>query len=260
VPALVSLLTDFGVQDTYVGQVKGAILRVGPDLRIVDLTHEVPAHDVRTGAFLLMTTVQSLPDGTVHLAVVDPGVGSARRPLALRTRRGDVLVGPDNGLLVPAAEQLGGIDEAVELSEIAWGPRRSTTFHGRDLFAPAAARMALGFPLTTLGAPIQRLERPFEIPRPVREGAYVRGEVLHVDVYGNLVTNVPADLLPDRFSVVVGEATITGAPHPSYSAVAPGELVALVGSAGYLEVASREGSASLRTKARRGDPVVVVAA
>src|SRR3954447_13825890 len=134
---LVSLLTDFGTTDTYVGQMKAAILRVAPAATLVDLTHAVPAQDVQAGAFLLWTAVEAFPPGSLHLAVVDPGVGSRRRAVAVRSRRGDVLVGPDNGLLLPALEQLGGLGAAVELTESAyWGPLRSSTFHGRDLFAP----------------------------------------------------------------------------------------------------------------------------
>jgi S-adenosyl-L-methionine hydrolase (adenosine-forming) len=260
VPAFVTLLTDFGHHDTYVGQVKGTIARAAPNVRVIDLTHEVPPHDVRTGAFLLMTSVEATPDGSVHLAIVDPGVGSARRAIALRAGRGDLLVGPDNGLLLPAAERLGGIAAAVVLSEGSWGERRSTTFHGRDLFAPVAARLALGAGLTDLGSALERPERPFVIPLPVIEGPTIRGKVLHVDLFGNLVTNIPAQALFGRFSVHVGEATVSGAPHAQYAAVPPGELLALVGSAGYLEVCAREASASLKTKARRGDPVVVVSA
>src|SRR5688572_10528162 len=126
---LVSLLTDFGVTDTYVGQMKAAILSVAPAATLVDLSHGVPAQDVRAGAFLLWTAVEVFPRGSLHLAIVDPGVGSSRRAVAARTRRGDLLVGPDNGLLLPALEQLGGVEAAVELNEPAyWGPLRSRTF------------------------------------------------------------------------------------------------------------------------------------
>src|SRR5262245_20004246 len=144
-PALVSFLSDFGWSDTYVGQVKGAIARIAPDVRIIDLTHQVPAQDVRTGAFLLMNAVEAFPAGTVQLAVVDPGVGSVRRPIVIQARRGDLFVGPDNGLLLAAVERLGGVARAVDISAAEnWGPQRSSTFHGRDLFAPVAARLATG--------------------------------------------------------------------------------------------------------------------
>ncbi len=257
-PALVSFLSDFGRSDTYVGQVKGVIARVSPDIRVIDLTHEVPAQDVRTGAFLLMTSVEVFPEGTVHLAIVDPGVGSTRRAIAVETRRSDVLVGPDNGLLAPAIQRLGGAAQTVVLDTTAeWGPRRSTTFHGRDVFGPVAARIAVGCRLPELGRSVDRLDVSYELPQPLCQGPFVRGEVLHIDTYGNLVTNIPEALLPERFVALVGEASVTGAPHSHYGEVAPGELLALVGSSGYLEISARDASASLRTLARRGAPIVL---
>jgi S-adenosylmethionine hydrolase len=256
---IVSLLTDFGVADTYVGQVKAAIANVAPEVRVIDLTHQVPAHDVRTGAFLLMTSVEAFPPGTVHLAVVDPGVGSERRAVAARSTRGDLFVGPDNGLLVSAIERLGGLAAAVDVSaESNWGSRRSTTFHGRDLFAPVAARLARGADLASMGSTLDALSTPFVLPSAQMDArGAVRGEVLHVDSFGNLVTNIAARLLPRRFSVRVGDALVPGAPHLHYAAVPHGELLAVVGSAGYLEVSVRDASASLRTHASRGDPVII---
>lgn len=257
---LVTLLTDFGDSDTYVGQMKGSLVSVSPSLRWADLTHRVPPQDVRVGAFLLWTAVESFPEGTVHLAVVDPGVGSARRPVAARSREGHLFVGPDNGLLAPAIDRLGGLDAAVELTEPAyWGARRSATFHGRDLFAPVAAHLAAGTPLEKLGRALAELERPFAFPEPRRSGGTLQGEVLHVDTYGNLVTNLPGSLLPPRFSVRVGGVEISNAPHPHYQAVTPGALLALVGSTGLLEVSARDGSAATVIGAGRGAAVLVQA-
>jgi hypothetical protein len=253
---LVSLLTDFGLADTYVGQIKAAILRVAPSALLVDLTHEIPAQDVQTGAFLLWTAVDSFPEGSLHLAVVDPGVGSARRAVAVKSQRGDILVGPDNGLLMPALERLGGLASAIELNEpLFWGPRRSRTFHGRDIFAPVVGHLASGVPLEHLGQPLARLETPFTFPPPTRERDWPVGEVLHVDTYGNLITNLPGELLPERFTVHIGSAVIPDAPHLHYQAVAPGELLALVGSAGLLELSAREGSAHAVLGASRGERV-----
>ena len=150
--AIVTLLTDFGLADTYVGQVKGAILSVAPSAVLVDLSHAVPPQDVFAGAFLLWSAVEPFPAGTIHLAVVDPGVGSDRRAIAVRSARGDLFVGPDNGLLLPALERLGGRQAAVELTERAYWraeSRRvpSTTFHGRYIFGPVAGRLAEDLPL-----------------------------------------------------------------------------------------------------------------
>ncbi|QRK13322.1 SAM-dependent chlorinase/fluorinase [Archangium violaceum] len=244
-PPPISLLTDFGLTDTYVGQMKAAILRVAPGAVLVDLTHAVPAQDVRGGAFLLWSAVEAFPEGSLHLAVVDPGVGSTRRAVAARTRRGDVLVGPDNGLLVPAIEQLGGLAGAVELTAPEYrGPRQSRTIHGRDVFAPAVGHLAAGVELEKLGRALHHLERPFSFPPPGEENGWPVGEVLHVDTYGNLITNLPGALLPARFQVHIGATVIREAPHAHYQVVASGEPLSLVGSAGLLEVSVREGSAA----------------
>lgn len=249
----ISLLTDFGLTDTYVGQMKAALLQVCPGAVLVDLTHEVPAQDVRGGAFLLWSAVEAFPAGSLHLAVVDPGVGSTRRGVAAKTRRGDVLVGPDNGLLVPAIEQLGGLALAVELTAPEyWGPRRSRTFHGRDVFAPVVGHLAAGVPVERLGRALHHLEEPFSFPSPGEEDGCPVGEVLHVDTYGNLVTNLPGALLPARFRVHLGKTVIEDAPHAHYQVVAAGEPLSLVGSMGLLEVSVREGSAARVLGVERG--------
>ncbi|MGZ3457919.1 MAG: SAM hydrolase/SAM-dependent halogenase family protein, partial [Archangium sp.] len=223
-PPTLSLLTDFGLTDTYVGQMKAAILRVAPGVTLVDLTHAVPAQDVRAGAFLLWSAVEAFPEGSLHLAVVDPGVGSTRRAVAARARRGDVLVGPDNGLLVPALEQLGGLTEAVELTAPEyWGPKQSRTFHGRDVFAPVVGHLAAGVPLERLGRALYDVARPFSFPPPREEDGCPVGEVLHVDTYGNLITNLPGAVLPARFRVHLGATVIEDAPHAHYQVVASGE-------------------------------------
>lgn len=244
--SVITLLTDFGLRDTYVGQMKGAVLAIAPSATIVDLTHLVPPQDVQAGAFLLWSAVEVFSHGTIHVAVVDPGVGSPRRPVAIETKRGDLFVGPDNGLLMPAAERLGGIARSVVLTQ----QPKSSTFHGRDLFAPVAAQLANGVALETLGEPASQLvESPW--PRP---SANI-GEVIHVDTYGNLITNLPAARLPTSFRVLIGQTQVAQAPF--YAAVEPGELLALVGSAGLLEISARNASAAAITNARRGTPVSV---
>jgi S-adenosylmethionine hydrolase len=251
--AVITLLTDFGLADTYVGQMKGAMLAIAHDAMLVDLTHAVPPQDVRAGAFLLWSAVEAFAAGTLHLAVVDPGVGSARRAIGIRSRRGDLFVGPDNGLLLPAVIRLGGTDLAVELTERRyWRPSPSSTFHGRDIFGPVAAHLANGVPLEAVGRRISDLQQ-LRFPEP----RGLEGEVIHVDAFGNLVTNLPATSLPDRFQVIVQGHTAQAAPH--YQAVQPGELLALVGSAGLLEISVREGSAAAVTGATRGAPVTVKA-
>jgi S-adenosylmethionine hydrolase len=245
--AIVTLLTDFGEADTYVGQVKGAIVSRCPSATLVDLSHAVPPQDIHAGAFLLWTAVNAFPPGTIHLAVVDPGVGSARRAIAIQTRHGHFLVGPDNGLLWPASERLGGPENIVQLP-LPTGV--SATFHGRDVFAPAAAALACARALTRLGDPIAD---PVELTFPTPDGP--RGEVLHVDAYGNLITNFPSEALPAAFI-----ATVSGhhAPRVNYYAeVEPSALLALAGSAGLLELSVRNGSAARETGAHRGTPVTL---
>jgi hypothetical protein len=248
----ITLLTDFGLTDTYVGQLKGAILAIAPTASIVDLTHTVPPQDIMAGAFLLWSAVEAFSAGTIHVAVVDPGVGSARRAIALATVRGDTLVGPDNGLLVPAAVRLGGVSRAVELNEPAYWRMTvpSASFHGRDIFGPVAAHLASGVPLAYVGQPTTEI---VQLSLPTADGP--RGEIIHVDAFGNLVTNLSGANLPPRFQVALGERTVPG--HAYYAAVKSGELVALVGSSGLLEISMRDGNAAETTGARRGTPVVI---
>jgi hypothetical protein len=214
----------------------------------------VPPQDIQAGAFLLWSAVEVFPHRTVHVAVVDPGVGSLRLAVALETVRGDVLVGPDNGLLVPAAERLGGIQRVVELNRPEfWRSTTATsaTFHGRDVFGPVAAHLANGVALDRVGSPVADILR---LGLPLSDGRY--GEVIHVDTYGNLVTNLAGLDLPVRFQVVIGDRVVPA--HAYYASVAPGELIALVGSAGLLEISVREGNAAQVTGAQRGTPIRVV--
>ena len=251
--SIVTFLTDFGTHDTYVGQVKGAILSVAPTVALVDLTHAVPAFDVQAGAFLLWAAVEAFPVGSTHLAVVDPGVGSQRRAIAVQSGRGDVFVGPDNGLLVPAAERLGGVQRAVELTDAGYWRQGQTskTFHGRDLFGPVAGHIAAGVPLELFGRALTDLQRPFRLELAHSS----EGTVVHVDAYGNLVTNIPASALPVRFRVRLDSYVIR--PAPFYASVEPGTLLALVGSAGLLEISARDASAAALTGAQRGTPVTL---
>jgi S-adenosylmethionine hydrolase len=250
---IVTLLSDFGPFDTYAAQMKGAILAVAPESVLVDLTHSVPPQDVRTGAFHLWAAVEAFPAGTVHLAVVDPGVGTNRPALAARARRGDLFVGPDNGLLMAAVNRLGGLAAAVQLEEPRFfRDRISFTFHGRDVFGPIAGYLARGGRLEELGPPITRVDRSVDFARPENDGQRVMGEVLHADVYGNLVTNIPASMLPPAFEVRMGNKVIRDAPHRSYQDVDSGAPLALVGSSGLLEIAVRDGSAKNLLKAKVG--------
>src|ERR687888_1402120 len=187
----VTFLSDYGLQDEFVGTCHGVIKRIAPDVQIVDLTHGIPPQNVLHGALVLAKALEYVPLG-VHLAVVDPGVGTARRPLVLEDGEGRLYVGPDNGLLVPAAEAGGGIAAAHELAKPRYAlSRGSRTFHGRDLFAPAAAHLALGVPLADVGPPIaaDALVR-LDVPEPDLRPDGIGAVVLAVDRYGNMQLNV----------------------------------------------------------------------
>ena len=259
----ITLLSDFGAADAFVGQMKGVICSVlgGETAALVDLAHDVPPQDIFTGAFLLWSAVDAFAGDTVHLAVVDPGVGSARKGIAIRSRRGPLLVGPDNGLLVPAAEKMGGVAEAFSLEERRFWrtPDVSATFHGRDVFAPVAAHLAAGVKPSSMGPKVEPLA-PIVFRAPSRENGTIAGEVLHVDRFGNLITNIPRASLPPRFRVTAGGREIAGAPHPHYQAVAAGEPLAIVGSTGMLELSVRDGSAAKLLGGARGSKVEVHAA
>jgi hypothetical protein len=192
----VTFLSDFGLQDDFVGTCHGVIARLAPDVRVIDITHGIPPQQVLQGALVLASTLPYMPEG-VHLAVVDPGVGSVRRPVALRDASGRLYVGPDNGLLVPAADHFGGVTEAHVLANPEYALESvSRTFHGRDLFAPAAAHLALGVSLADLGPPLDpdALVR-IDVPRPEIGTSVVRSTVLYVDRYGNVQLNLTREHL-----------------------------------------------------------------
>jgi hypothetical protein len=254
---LITLTTDFGLRDPFVGIVKGVIATRAPGVRVVDVTHGIPPQDVVAGALVLRHAVPYFPRGAVHVAVVDPGVGSARRALCLETDVG-CFVGPDNGLLTLAAPP-GRVRRAVVLTEERFflSPR-SATFHGRDVFAPVAAALATGTDVDALGPPCSD-PLPSPVPEPVVEAHRAHGEVVYVDRFGNLTTNVPdGPLLRRARRVRVGDVTLD-AVSPSYAAVPVGAPVAVVNSWGLLEIAVRDGAARTALGCGRGAPVVVEA-
>jgi S-adenosylmethionine hydrolase len=246
---IVSLLTDFGQTDSYVAEVKATILSLAPAARVVDVTHEVRPGDRSAARYLLARTWFRFPPGTVHLVVVDPGVGTARRALAAAHDR-HLFVGPDNGVLTPVLPEADIVSLPVPAGS-------SPTFHGRDVFAPAAARLALGQRLESLGQTITDplLNHP---PAPRRRGRRVTGVVIYVDRFGNLVTNIPRDWLTPDARVEVGGVVLERVAE-TFGDVEPGALVAYIGSGGTLEIAVREGSAAAALQAGR-DAVVTASA
>lgn len=253
---VVTLTSDFGAGSGYPAQMKGVLLRLLPDVRLVDLSHEVPAYDVLAGALLLEACVRWFPDEAIHVAVVDPGVGTARRALALVDPRGRRLLGPDNGILTAFLD--GARVHAIEPGRAVPVPA-SATFHGRDLFAPAAALLAGGADLATLGPPVTDPLR-LEWPTARRRGRELAGTTLAADPFGNLLTSLLVDDLGGR---PVASATLEGRPLRwvrTFAEGGPGELVAYLGSGGRVEVAVREGSAAATLGGARGHEIRVVLA
>ncbi len=239
---IITLTTDFGLADPYVGAIKGVILRIVPSATLIDLTHQIAPQNVRHAAYLLGRVVPYYPHGTVHLVVVDPGVGSLRRPLAVATEEA-YFVGPDNGVLSYALCNPSAQAFALDRPEY-WLPEPSNTFHARDIFAPVAAHLAQGVSIAELGSPVSE-SVCLPLPEPHRiSDTHLQGEVVYVDVFGNLITNLPGDWLSGReWAIRTGDATIIGIQR-AYADVAEGAPLALVSSAGTLEIAVRDGSAA----------------
>ena len=245
----VSFLSDYGTTDEFVGVVHSVIRQIAPEVRVIDLTHQVPAHDIRAGGLTLARSAQYLAPGVV-LAVVDPGVGTARKAIAVEVGDGEsILVGPDNGLLAPAVAMVGGATRAVELTAEAYRfPAPGPTFAGRDVFAPAAAHLCNGVDLTELGPEIDPFSlTPAMIPITREEGDELIAEVLWTDQFGNLQLNVdPAEIesLGDRIELRFGTRSRTGIRHETYAEVAVGEIGLIVDSYGLVSLAVNRASAA----------------
>ena len=262
---VVTFLTDFGLEDDFVGTCHGVMKRIAPDTQIIDITHGIRPGRILQGALALANALAYMPVG-VHLAIVDPGVGSSRRPLALRDGEGRLYVGPDNGLLLPAAERFGGVAAAHELANPAYAlDSVSRTFHGRDLFSPAAAHLSLGVGLGELGPPLDpdALVR-LEVPQPELGSSRIRATVLAVDRFGNIALNLTRDHL-DGAAIVPGMRVELGARGNKYYAVAartfadatPGELILYEDSYRNVAVAVTRGSAASLLGVEDGSEIVI---
>jgi S-adenosylmethionine hydrolase len=254
---VIALLTDFGTRDHYAGTMKGVALGICPDAALVDITHDVPAHDVLAGALELAASYKYFPAGTIFLVVVDPGVGSARRGIAAEA--GDFkFVAPDNGVLTAVLDEHAP-KKVVELSERRFArPTVSRTFEGRDRFAPAAAWLAKGIELQALGRPAGAIQR-LDIPQPTLTENAIAGHVLRVDRFGNLITNIDRRGF-DRMAaggaldIRIGAHTVPKF-VATYADAAAGEICALFGSSDHLEIAANGGSAAAALHVDRGAPV-----
>lgn len=265
--SIICFVSDFGLEDTWVGVCHAVIHRACPQARVVDLGHQIPPFDVRKGAATAASGVYQLPEA-IHLVVVDPGVGGARRDLCVVTADGTRLIGPDNGVLLPAAQRAGGILRAysIDPAKIDYrGPL--ATFHARDVLAPAAAALACGVEPASLGVEVEQsslAEAPFGMCRV--EGSYVVGEVLEADRFGSLRFNVPAERLSElglqapNLEVTIGHNAITAPLLRTFSDVEEGDPVVLVDSSGWLTLALNTGDASDRYGVEPGTTVRVRAA
>jgi len=259
-PRVISLLTDFGLQDGFVGAMKGVILGINPDARIVDLSHDIPPWDIRAAAFVLHAAYRYFPKDAIHVCVVDPGVGSGREILIVHAADW-LFMAPDNGLLslVLAREPVHAVYRVCKPEN--YLPMVSGTFHGRDIFAPVAARLSLNPALSEFGEPYKDAETGL-FPRPAVAQGAVSGEVVYRDHFGNLITNIREENMTEagiggNAVLTVADTVITGI-HDCYHAAPEGGVLALVSSAGFLEIACNRDSAARRLNAGVGTPVKLV--
>lgn len=257
---IITLTTDFGLSDGFVGVMKGVILGINPQATIVDITHDIAPQNIDQGAFVFANAYKYFPPNTIHVVVVDPGVGSTRRAIALQAGE-TFFVAPDNGVLSLAVSGQRSVVNVVHLSHPQyWLARVSNTFHGRDIFAPVAAHLSLGVPLEAFGDPITDWIKLSSCDMPMRVANEIVGRVMHIDRFGNIVTNIGEEMLEamdrTRITVTIRSKVLNGV-RSTYSAVERGELLALVSSSGYVEVAIRDGNAAQMLGAKLGDEAVI---
>ena len=264
-PSPLAIITDFGYRDHYVGAMKGVIASISPNTPVIDITHGIPPQSIVAGAIALRESWRYFPPRTIFLAVIDPGVGTARAPIAIETHAGARFVGPDNGVLWLAASEA-GIKRIVKLTSTRHRLTSvSATFHGRDIFAPAAAHLSRGTPLASLGPALRTIEK-FELPRAVQSSGELRGEVVYVDSFGNLVSNIARDqaarfqacFRDKSLSVRIKRVTAAIPIVDAYAAVPKGAPLAIFGSFGLLEVAVRDGNAATQFGAAPGSSLSLV--
>ncbi len=255
---IITLLTDFGYAGEYVGVMKGVILSINPQCQLVDLTHQIASQNILQAAFVLHNSYRFFPKGTIHLVVVDPGVGTKRRPIILK-KDGYFFVGPDNGVFGLVLQ--GGKYAAVEITALSFLKLpMSLTFHGRDIFAPVAAHLSLGTGMRKFGPPLTDLQK-IPWPQPIKEGKKIIGQIVFVDSFGNLITNIDRQFFVSQiggrqFKIKIKKRSLYCL-QETYAQVPQGKLLALWGSAGYLEIAVNCGHAQRLLKMRPGDPIII---
>ncbi len=254
---LITLLTDFGLSGPYVASMKGVILSICPDARIVDISHTIAPQNVEEAAFVLHRIWRDFPEGTIHTAVVDPGVGSARAALGVHAC-GHIFLAPDNGILKHVFDACPERQIFHLTNETCFRTPVSATFHGRDIFASVAAHLARGVPLESMGDPFDGYMTG-DVKKPVRQSDRIDGEILYVDGFGNGVTNIPEEMIPDMSNVTIQihKIQIKGLVR-TYADVPSGNMLALTGSGGTLEISMRNGCASGKVPFVAGDSVTVL--
>lgn len=261
-PRIITLTTDFGTSDAYVGTMKGVILDINPSVQVVDITHAVPPQDIYEAAFTIHSAYRYFPKGTIHTVVVDPGVGSDRQAIVCEID-GAFFVCPDNGVLAYLLRDIDGSPahrmNVVAIQNPAYClPEVSNTFHGRDIFAPVAAHLSRGVPLADIGPPVENLVQ-LPIPIPETSDGMITGQIVKIDKFGNAITNISESALAGEVSgyeINVRGVRLTRL-NRSYAESAVGEPLAIIGSFGLLEIAINGGSAESRLGLERGDTVVI---
>ena len=256
---IITLLTDFGTEDSYVGAMKGVILSINPDATIIDISHQIPPQDIIAGAFVLSQAAPFFPKGTVHIAVVDPGVGGKRKPILIETDK-YFFVGPDNGIF-EIALQNERIRRKIHLTNKDYFLGYiSSTFHGRDIFSPVGAYLSLGIDPALFGKKIKTLTS-LDVKKPFAKDGKITGRIIHIDRFGNLITNIDERLLKKVFKNRIFEVevcdNIIKRFVPAYSYAKKDEIISLIGSSGLLEIAKRDANAVQELGAEKGDRVEV---
>jgi len=257
---LITLTTDFGLLDPYVAEIKAVIYGINPNAKIVDISHQIEKFNIRMGAYVLASAAPYFPKGTIHIAVVDPGVGTKRKPILIETED-SFLIGPDNGVLALAAEKQ-GIKHVYEIANPKYMlPKVSTTFHGRDIFAPVAGHLSKGVLPSEFGPEIRQIVKP-QFAKIVRRGSMLVGEVMHIDGFGNIITNFTAKELEslgigEKLNFKIGETTLKLRLCRAYAEVEAKKPLAIIGSHDFLEISVNKGNAAKMFKVKAGDKVIL---
>lgn len=256
---VITLTTDFGLRDYYVSAMKAVMLGIAPEARLIDVSHDIPSQDIMAGSWVLKNSAMLFPSNTVHTVVIDPGVGTERHPIALQVED-QYFVGPDNGIFSLLTSDIDYT--AVRLTKQEYlRDSPSNTFHGRDIFAPAAAHLSRGVPLEELGEPLDELVS-YRWMQPIADKDGVQGTIIHIDKFGNLITNIPEALIKEmveskKVKIYVGNVILNDISN-TFGAVAEGEPVAYIGSAGMLEVGINKGDAEEMLGVQKGTQISIV--